>query len=475
MRQQRWEKRSEDLSGTLWVLPLLFVVGALVLGSTLSQIAIKPGSPLDPVLFRGNAEEARRVLLGVATTVVGVLALVVGLTVVALQVASNRYSPRLLRDFLRDRTASVVLGLFVATFTYNAAGMFTVGIPEGGSPEEYGRLAVTVGLCLLFVCIGALVYFVDHMVHSIQIDEVLTRISATTARAIAKEPVGIGRTSSGAAAVEPRFDPPPWAVELRTQRSGYVQAIYPEFLLPVAVAQDITVRGALSVGDHVVEGMPLAWAWRTSPEQPPPKPEPLQAALLDAVTIGFERTFRQDVALGLQQIVDIALLSMHVFDFYTAVQSANELANLLSKLGRHTLGTETIVDLEGTVRVIIPALDFEDYLELACGQIRRRGAGEPDVSRALVRLLRDVGSVVVTENRKTSVGDQVRLVLATAERSVKEPEDLTLIGSDVQQALSRVEISEGELGPQERGRADGSPVRRAPPDTTAPLPPSELR
>ena len=107
--RQRWEKRSEQLSGALWVLPLLFVVGALVLGSTLSQITIEPGSPLDPLLFRGNAEEARRVLLGVATTVVGVLALVIGLTVVALQVASNRYSPRLLRDFLRDRTAQVVL------------------------------------------------------------------------------------------------------------------------------------------------------------------------------------------------------------------------------------------------------------------------------------------------------------------------------------------------------------------------------
>ena len=80
----------------------------------------------------------------------------------------------------------------------------------------------------------------------------------------------------------------------------------------------------------------------------------MQTALLEAVTIGFERTFRQDVALGLLQIVDAALLSMHVFDFYTAVQSTNELARLLSKLGRHPLGTETIFDPDGTVRVIIP-------------------------------------------------------------------------------------------------------------------------
>jgi hypothetical protein len=47
------------LSGTLWVMPLLFVVGALVLGSTLSRIVIEPGSPLDPVLFRGGAEEPK--------------------------------------------------------------------------------------------------------------------------------------------------------------------------------------------------------------------------------------------------------------------------------------------------------------------------------------------------------------------------------------------------------------------------------
>jgi hypothetical protein len=222
MRQQRWEKRwekqSEQLSGALWVLPLLFVVGALVLGSTLSQIAIQPGSRLEPpLLFRDSEDEARRVLLGVATTVVGVLALVLGLTVVALQVASNRYSPRLLRDFLRDRSAQVVLGLFVATFSYNAAGLYTVGIPRGASAGQYGRLAVSVGLCLLFLCIGALVFFVDRMAHSIQIDEVLARISVATARAITREPPGIGRTSGVADSAGPGLDPPPWAVELRTR------------------------------------------------------------------------------------------------------------------------------------------------------------------------------------------------------------------------------------------------------------------
>jgi hypothetical protein len=61
------------------------------------------------------------------------------------------------------------------------------------------------------------------------------------------------------------------------------------------------------------------------------------------------------------------------------------------------------------------------------------------VSRALVRMLRDVGTVVLTDTRRASVGEQVRLVLETAERSVKETDDLALIRADVEQALRRVE------------------------------------
>jgi uncharacterized membrane protein len=36
--------------------------------------------------------------------------------VVALQLSSTQFSPRLLRNFLRDRPNQVVLGVFVGTF-----------------------------------------------------------------------------------------------------------------------------------------------------------------------------------------------------------------------------------------------------------------------------------------------------------------------------------------------------------------------
>ncbi|PJI52314.1 hypothetical protein CTI14_44445 [Methylobacterium radiotolerans] len=58
---------------------------------------------------------------------VTVIALVLGLTVVALQLASTQFSPRLLRNFLRDIPNQLTLSVFVATFAYSTAGLYTVG------------------------------------------------------------------------------------------------------------------------------------------------------------------------------------------------------------------------------------------------------------------------------------------------------------------------------------------------------------
>jgi uncharacterized membrane protein len=57
-----------------------------------------------------------------------VTGLVFALTIVALQIAAGQYSPRLLRNFMRDRGTQVVLSVFVGTFAYSTAGLQTVGI-----------------------------------------------------------------------------------------------------------------------------------------------------------------------------------------------------------------------------------------------------------------------------------------------------------------------------------------------------------
>ncbi|MGH8839432.1 MAG: DUF2254 domain-containing protein, partial [Jiangellaceae bacterium] len=317
MATTRTEPVREYIRGALWLLPVLAVGVALVAGIVLTVVEIPEGSFLDVLVFQGTPDDARTLLFGIAGSVITVMAVMLGLTVVALQLSSTQLSPRLLRNFLQDRPNQVVLAIFVLTFTYATGGLFTVGISSGERTEDYPRLAVTGALLLLFASLFALVYFVHHLAHSIQIDAILKRIETTTLRSIdAGLPGGHGIV-----------EPPEWAVALPAPSSGYVQTLHPEKALVAAEGADVVVRYIPRVGDHVVAGLPLAWAWRVSPERPPPDSARLRPFVVQAVRIGFERTHEQDAALGIRQLADVAskALSPAINDPYTAVQAVDRL------------------------------------------------------------------------------------------------------------------------------------------------------
>jgi hypothetical protein len=110
------------LAGALWVLPTLSVVVFLLAGALLSRVSIGDGSLLRPFAFQGTADDARGLLIVVSSTMITVTGLVFALTIVALQIASGQYSPRLLRNFMRDRGTQLVLSVFVGAFAYSTAG-----------------------------------------------------------------------------------------------------------------------------------------------------------------------------------------------------------------------------------------------------------------------------------------------------------------------------------------------------------------
>src|SRR4030095_16927698 len=167
----------EQVRGSLLVLPSLAVIAALAVGSVLSQVNVGADSP---PAFQGTAGGARTLLIGISGTMVTVIALLLGLAVVALQLSSTQFSPRLLRNFLRDRPNHIVLSVFVGTFAYAAGGLFEVGISAGQRVDEFPRFAVTVAVALLFLSLALLVFFADHLAHSIQVDHILRVVERNT-------------------------------------------------------------------------------------------------------------------------------------------------------------------------------------------------------------------------------------------------------------------------------------------------------
>jgi uncharacterized membrane protein len=390
---------------------------ALLLGLTMSQIRISPQSPLAPLAFEGTADDARALLTMISGTVVTVTALVLGLTVVALQLASTQFSPRLLRNFLRDRSTQVVLSVFLATFVYSTAGLYTVGLEEGGRTEEFPRLAVSGAMLLLFASIAMVVYFADHLAHSIQIDSVTTRAEKGALR-VAGGPLGTSEAS--------RPEPPPWAVPLVALRSGYIQTAHPEALLPLASRHGVSVALRHRVGEHVITGTTMALMWTPSATDPPPDAKMFARALDQAVNIGFERTLQQDITFGMRQLVDVSCkaLSPAINDPYTAVQAIDHLSVIFCAMAVRPLGDDIARDPKGVSMVLVPGRRFGEHLAVLCGMIRRYGAGEPIVCMALLRLLSSCAALIGdAPDRRAAIEKQVTLILLDAERRIAQPED----------------------------------------------------
>ena len=428
----RREAVREYAGGALWLLPFLTANGAIVVGLAASRIDAPDGSVLARLAFQGTADDARSVLMAIAGTVVTVIALVLGLSVVALQLSSTQFSPRLLRNFLRDRPNQVMLSVFMATFAYSGAGLYTVGVAAGSRTEQFPRLAVSGAIALLFASLATVVIFADHLSHSIQIDAIMRRVE--------RETLAVIRTGADDVEDTPPA-PPSWALPLRASRSGYLQTAHPETLLPVAVRHDAVVALQRRVGEHVVAGSTIGWVWRRTEQEPAPDRGGFERAVADAVGIGFERTRQQDVAIGIRQLVDVACkaLSPAVNDPYTAVQAVDHLAVIFSEMGRHTLGTRVGRDGQGRVAVVVPSRRFGEYLETMAGLVRRYGSGEPTVAIAMLHLLEDCREAVGADpERLADLAGQAELVLIDAEREIAQPADLVPVRVAAQRLLQRL-------------------------------------
>src|SRR5438128_409471 len=114
--------RCEALRTTLWVVPTAMVAAAILLFRVtygLDRAIANGRMSLPGWAIAGEADASRQVLIGIAAAVITVAGVMFSITILALQLASQQFGPRMLRNFIRDVGTQVSLGAFVATFVYS--------------------------------------------------------------------------------------------------------------------------------------------------------------------------------------------------------------------------------------------------------------------------------------------------------------------------------------------------------------------
>ena len=421
----------EDIRLSLWFLPLVSALVALIVALALAEVAPGENTWLGRLPWPGDYDTASTVLQVVATSIITITSLSFSLVVVALQLASQQFSPRLLREFARDWVIQAVLSVLVSTFVF----AFTVLLGLRAD-EALPKLAVLVGYLLGLVSIVALLAFIGHIVRALRIDTMMVAVHSETVATMKESYPSVD---------EPEPDRPDGLPDaeggtcLPAPRSGFVKVIQTDELIKVAAQHDVVLWMLLRPGDHLVYGTPMATARSRGGE---PVAAELAARLADEVVggieLGYERTSEQDTALGLRQLTDIAVkaLSPGINDPVTAAHAIGYCADLLVRLNAHRLGPQLHADAGGQPRVVLPDRDHRYYLDLVCGQIRRYGSAEPTVLAALLRMLRDVALSARNDEQREEVRRQAALVLATLSDEML-PEDAEQV-RDVGRRIERV-------------------------------------
>lgn len=383
---------------SLWFVPtictLLVVLLAVVLVRLDHTLRFDQRDDLPWWLFGGGPEGTRAVLAAIAGTTITVTGVVFSITVVALQLASSQFSPLVLRSFRADRGNQIVLGFFIATFTYALLVLRSVLSPQQERAGFTPVIATTGAIGLVLVSVGLLIYFIHHAARSVQASTIIERASNDTLALIHHlYPEDIG--DPGEDSPFPALPLSPAAVVL-AKRGGYFQAVDGDTLFDLSEEQTLTVQVERLPGDFVLPGSILASVWpKTSMDKE------LEDKVRAAFVIGPERTLQSDVELGIRQIADIALkaLSPGINDPTTAMLCIDRLSEALVYLGQRERPWPLRTGGDGTVRVALRGPSFAHLVDVAFAQIRQYGARDSTLAAHLVANLGEIAAMVPPERR----------------------------------------------------------------------------
>lgn len=409
----------EAVRDSLWFLPAVFTAAAGGLAFTTIRIdrtLLADAQLQAPYLLGVGAEGARGILDAVSSSIITVTGVVFSITIVALQLASNQFTPRLLRNFTADRANQVVLGIFIGTFTY---ALLVEGTIRSGPEREFvPTISVAIAVGLALVSIGALIFYINHASRIIQVSVIIDRVTHDTLRVVDKLfPEEFGRPLRSAAAAALPAGP---SVQISTETGGFLQAVDEESIFEEAARGGYTVRMDIRIGDFVLPGATLATAWPRDRID-----EELKRSIESAFVLGPERTPHQDVDFGVLELMDIAVkaLSPSVNDPTTAIHCVDRLGELLVHLGRRNEPVRERTDSRGRVRFISRPASFERTVSLAFDQIRHFGADNPAVVRRLIQMLGQV-AVLTPAARHGPLEHQAAELLAAAGRALKDHDAL---------------------------------------------------
>ena len=425
----------DGLKTNLWLVPALMFLTGTALAILMLHLSVPDrvlGFDVKARLGGGNGEDARNLLSTLLTAVISLAGIVFSVTVVALSLAANAYGPRLIRTFRADRSTQFALGTFALTIVYLLLVLQAV---RGEADEtEVQTLAVTVGSLLAFLCVIALVGFLQGVSSLIVADEVVRRVRRELDDIITRLPPIITPDRAPEPSIPDDFKAR--SVALALPREGYVQSIDFDGIVGWAEERGVIVQMDVRPGDFVVDGDHKVHVYPAITDAGAARQQ-----LGRLIVSGQGRTPDQDFEFALRHLVEVALraLSPGINDPFTAIAVIDRLRGGIARLAGRQMPSAWVLGPGGTLRLIRRVNDFKGVVDAAFDQIRQSAVGKPAVLIHMLETLEALAEHLRTVEQRDALrhqADLIRSSVASAGNS-SDDEDLDRAYRRTVAALSR--------------------------------------
>ncbi len=356
----------------LWLIPSIYLVASIVSGLTIPRLEHLYPANLD---FQISATSAQALLSAVASGMMAMTGVIFAMAFVTVQFGAIAYSPRLVLWISRDRTMFHSLGMFAGTFTFSLFALAWVDRGRTGNVPAVTSVIVAISMIISLLLFSVLIQRLGNL----QISNVLALIGDNGRKTIDEMfPRGIGEAPHARPEADPDVTSAGARIITYLGTPKAICNINSGVLRQLAEQAGCLIVVTCSVGDTLVLGIPILRLYG-------PSDHISEGSLLRAFDLQIERTFENDPKYALRLLVDIGIkaLSPAINDPTTAVQTIDQLEDLLKRMEQRSLNVGEIRDATGKLRVLIPVPSWKDYVILAFEEISHYGADSIQVMRRL--------------------------------------------------------------------------------------------
>lgn len=309
---------------SIWLYPVIYSFMAIVMAFLVILIDSKlvfDFNPYLPSILLTTPDLAKSVLSIIAGAFITIMTFTFSTTMVVLTMYTSQFSPRVVENFLSEKSTMKSFGIFVSGFIYTIISLLFIR----DVLSEFKILAGTIGVIYIIAGIINFIIYINNVGTYIQASNLIDRLYDKAFQDIEEYTDSIENyVTVDQAKIK--------AVELQlfvnSPGNGYIQEIDYSWLHQIAIETKTILVMDRMAGQFLTDQSPVVGIYY---DQRSELHEHMEDEINEAIMVGDRRTEIQDFNFSIQKMVEVALkaLSPGINDPNTAITCIHKIGLLI--------------------------------------------------------------------------------------------------------------------------------------------------